>query len=133
MKEQKQVKEHEEMKEQEQVKEHEEVKEQVKEQEKVKKRSRATHQQQVKPPPDERSLPGKVFVFQQHSVILNKVREGCGKKTGKNVVFCQTPPGTPPPPVWHFFKKKISPHFFVENCIFNGRNEFYAWSHFKNK
>ena len=73
MKEQEQVKEHEEVKEQEQVKEHDEVKEQVKEQEKVKKRSRATHQQQVKPPPDERSLPGKVFVFQQHSVILNKV------------------------------------------------------------
>ena len=23
--------------------------------------------------------------------------------------------------------------FVVENCIFNGRNEFYAWSHFKNK
>ena len=26
----------------------------------------------------------------------------------------------------------LFPHFLVENCIFNGRNEFYAWSHFKN-
>ena len=29
--------------------------------------------------------------------------------------------------------QKLTPSCFVENCIFNGRNEFYAWSHFKNK
>ena len=31
-------------------------------------------------------------------------------KSGKSVVFCQTP--LSPPPVWHFFNKKIYPHFF---------------------
>merc|ERR1712105_32579 len=25
----------------------------------------------------------------------------------------------------------IDLRFFFENCIYNGRNEFYAWSHFK--
>ena len=34
------------------------------------------------------------------------------KKPEKNVVFCQTPLG-PPPPVWHFFKKKNLPPFFL--------------------
>ena len=64
-------------------------------------------------------------------IIMNKGRLR-KKKTGKNVVFCQTPLG-PPPSLAFFQKKKFTPIFFVENCIFNGRNEFYAWSHFKNK
>ena len=29
--------------------------------------------------------------------------------------------------------KIIDSHFFVGKCIFNDRNEFYTWSHFKNK
>ena len=39
------------------------------------------------------------------------IREGCEKKTGKSLVFCQTPLG-PPPPVWHFSEQKNYPHFF---------------------
>ena len=34
-------------------------------------------------------------------------------KSGKSVVFCQTPPGPPPPPVWHFFRTKNLPPFFL--------------------
>ena len=56
----------------------------------------------------------------------DEVREGC-KKMGKVWSF------TIPPRYGLFFRKKLTPIFVVENCIFNGRKEFYAWSHFKNK
>ena len=61
--------------------------------------------------------------------VLGKVAQ---MKIRKKSGLLPNPPRAPPP-VWHFFKKKIHPHLFFENCIFNGRNEFYAWSHFKNK
>ena len=64
--------------------------------------------------------------------IQNKItlREGF-KKKGKSMVFYQTPLGPPTPGYGLFSGTKIDPHFLVENCIFNGRKEFYAWSHFK--
>ena len=40
------------------------------------------------------------------------IREGCQKKSGKSVVFCQTPLG-PPPPCLAFFQKKNLPPFFL--------------------
>ena len=58
-------------------------------------------------------------------------REGFRDKKGKSLVFCQTPLGPPTPWFGIFSTKKFTPIFFVENCIFHGRNEFYAWSHFK--
>ena len=61
------------------------------------------------------------------------LREGCEKKNRKKSWLFPNPPRTPPPQFGIFSKKKVTPIFFVENCIFNGRNEFYAWSHFKNK
>ena len=45
----------------------------------------------------------------------------------------QTPLGLPTPPFGIFPEQKIYPHLSVENCIFNGQNEFNSWSHFKNK
>ena len=51
------------------------------------------------------------------------VREGCRKKCGKSMVFYQTSLG-PPPGFGLFSKKKIDPHFFVENFIYNGQNKF---------
>ena len=54
-----------------------------------------------------------------------KIRKKCG--------LLPNPPRTPPHSLAFFQQKKFTPIFFVENCIFNGRNEFYAWSHFKNK
>ena len=69
-----------------------------------------------------------VIIIEKHLCITRLQK----KISGKSLVFCQTPLG-PPPPLSFFLKKKIYPYFLVENCIFNGRNEFYAWSHFKNK
>ena len=41
------------------------------------------------------------------------IREGCTKLNPEKVwSFAKPPPAPPPPPVWHFFKKKIYPHFF---------------------
>ena len=49
----------------------------------------------------------------------DEVREGC-KKMGKVWSF------TIPPRYGLFFRKKLTPIFVVENCIFNGQTEFYA-------
>ena len=60
---------------------------------------------------------------------LGKVAE---KKIRKKFSDLLNPPRTPPGLVF-FTNKKFTQFFFVENCIYNGRNEFYTWSHFKNK
>ena len=54
-------------------------------------------------------------------------------KNNLEKVWSFAKPPLDPPQFGIFSKKKFTPIFFVENCIFNGRNEFYAWSHFKNK
>ena len=41
----------------------------------------------------------------------------------------QPRPPPSPPPVWVFHG---NPHFIVGKCIYNRRNEFYAWAHSKN-
>ena len=52
-----------------------------------------------------------------------KLREGCRKKMREKYGFLPNLPRTPPQ-VWSFFQKKIDPHFFVENFIYNGQNKF---------
>ena len=44
-------------------------------------------------------------------------------------VFDQTTLDPPFPPVWVFHG---NPHFIIGKCIYNRRNEFYAWAHSKN-
>ena len=62
------------------------------------------------------------------------LREGSRKKNRKKFSDLLNPPRTLPPPGLVFFpNKKFTLIFFVETCIYNGRNEFYTWSHFKNK
>ena len=52
-------------------------------------------------------------VYYIHFIQPNKGRVR-KKKTGKILVFSQTPPGPPPPPpVWHFFRAKNLPPFFL--------------------
>ena len=51
----------------------------------------------------------KVLVNERKCPSKGRVRE---KKPGKNVVFCQTPLG-PPPPSLAFFQKKNLPPFFL--------------------
>ena len=65
--------------------------------------------------------------------LLYLVREGCEKKKPEKCGLLPNSPRTPSPSLAFFQPKKFTPIFFVEYCIFNGRNEFYAWSHFKNK
>ena len=56
----------------------------------------------------------------------NILGKGAQKKNRKK---CGLLPNSPRTPQFGIFsKKKFTPIFVVENCIFNGRNEFYAWS-----
>ena len=60
------------------------------------------------------------------------ISKGRVPKKGE-VWYFAIPPSDPPSPYGLFSgKKTLTPIFFVENCIFNGRNEFQAWSHFRN-
>ena len=63
--------------------------------------------------------------------ILGKVAE---KKSGKSVVFCQTPLGPPPPlPGLVFLVKKIDPHFFCWKMHLQCSKRILRLVPFKNK
>ena len=56
------------------------------------------------------------------------------KKNPEKVWSFAKPPSDPPPPGLVFFgEKKLTPIFFVGQCIYNVQNEFYTWSHSKTK
>ena len=55
------------------------------------------------------------YLSENFSRLCLPFREGCGKKKPEKMwSFAKLPsrPRIPPLPVWHFFKKKIYPHFF---------------------
>ena len=50
--------------------------------------------------------------------------KGAEKKMREKYGLLPNLPRTPPPRVWSFFQKKLTPIFFVENFIYNGQNKF---------